>query len=192
MCETSVDFRLGNSHPRIVLLGACPGQVEHDTNPRRPFAGQSGQNLRLLLAVLGQITEAHPSGLQSRHFPSANPDDYTLMNSHPVPKWKAQNGRTVPKMSEVGELPNIRRILNQLQVVNAQVVVGLGRPVSEQRLLRWGKDSGPMRAIRLIKPVMADVDFYITGHPSPQAIGLHGGGDAEAWFREKLISFPPT
>jgi hypothetical protein len=101
MCQNSVDFRRGNTSSQLVLLGACPGQEEWAARPQRPFAGQSGINLRNLLAVLDRLAGREMYGLRRGDFRSQNIDDYTLMNAHPVPKWPARDGRSTPRMVEV-------------------------------------------------------------------------------------------
>jgi uracil-DNA glycosylase len=190
MCNTTVDFRQGDRYRDIVFLGACPGQVENDALPQRPFAGQSGRNLVPLLTVLNAIPENHIDGLRAEDFPSIRPDDYTLMNSHPESKWRGRDRRSTPRMSEVRNPMNIQRLSNQLQAMNARVVIGLGRPLADADLQRAAKDSGPLRAIRLLTPRFERVAFFVVGHPSPVAINIHGNADAELWFRNGLHGFP--
>lgn len=183
-------FRRGQKFPDLVFLGACPGQEEWNAIPRRPFAGQSGKNIRILLRVLQGISNKSKYGFMNSDFISLRLDDYTLMNSHPDAKWEAEHGRTTPKISEVKNAANIVRISDEIAEVNARIVIGLGRPVDDTKLTRIGNDSGPMRAIRLLKPKHPRISFCITGHPSQQAINLHGGGNAEDWFRKNLRGFP--
>lgn len=190
MCFNSIDFRRGDAHPELVLLGACPGQDEWNANPQRPFAGRSGVNLRSLLEVLGNLPDKGDYGLNPEDFLSHNLDDYTLMNSHAEPKWKAEHGRTTPRMSEITAPDNLERLTNQLQLVEARVVVGLGRPIDDVHLLRRARDSGPMRAIRMLAPDHQEVSFLVTGHPSPQAINCHGDGNPNNWFQASISAFP--
>ena len=131
MCVNSIDFRRGNAHPNLVLLGACPGQGEWEADPQRPFAGRSGVNLRSLLEVLLDLPNKEVYGLQPGDFLSTSLDDYTLMNSHAEAKWPAEYRRSTPRMSEVGTRENRLRLTNQLRSVGARVVVGLGRPVND-------------------------------------------------------------
>ncbi|WP_430521715.1 uracil-DNA glycosylase family protein [Alloyangia pacifica] len=191
MCQNSVDFRRGNASPELILLGACPGQEEWVARPKRPFAGQSGVNLLSLLAVLDRLAEREMYGLRHGDFRSQNIDDYTLMNAHHVPKWPAQDGRSTPRMSEVESEVNLIRLTGQLRAVQARVVIGLGRPINDDRLNAKSHDSGPMRAIRNLRPHHRGVIFLVTGHPSPLAINRFGGGDRERWFAGKLSVFPP-
>ncbi|NQY60708.1 MAG: hypothetical protein HRT49_11910 [Cognatishimia sp.] len=191
MCRNSVDFRCGNTSPQLVLLGACPGQEEWAARPQRPFAARSGINLLTLLAVLDRLAGRELYGLRRGDFRSQNIDDYTLMNAHAVPKWPARDGRSTPRMAEVESADNLPRLSRQLRAVQAKVVIGLGRPINYAHLRVRGRDSGPMRAIRLLKPVQPGVVFLVTGHPSPRAINRFGGGDQERGFEEKLSVFPP-
>ncbi|MBY6122828.1 hypothetical protein KUV64_27295 [Mameliella alba] len=190
MCQNSVDFRRGNASPELVLLGACPGQEEWAAQPQRPFAGQSGRNLLSLLAVLDRLAGREMYGLRPGDFHSQNIDDYTLMNAHDVPKWRARDGRSTPRMSEVESQINRTRLSRQLRTVRARVVIGLGRPIDDDLLNIMGRDSSPMRAIRNLRPDFRGVVFLITGHPSPKAINRFGGGDREGWFERKLSVFP--
>lgn len=191
MCQNSVDFRRGNADPHVILLGACPGQEEWAARPQRPFAGQSGINLRSLLEVLDRLGEREMHGLRPSDFRSQDIDDYTLMNAHPVPKWRARDGCSTPRMAEVEAPANISRLSRQLEAVQARVVVGLGRPVNAAHLSFKSRDSGPMRAIRILKPNHPDITFLISGHPSPRAINRYGGGDRLGWFEAKTSAFPP-
>lgn len=191
MCLNSIDFRRGNEHPTLVLLGACPGRDEARANPQRPFAGRSGVNLRSLLEVLRDLPNKAVYGLQANDFRSTNLDDYTLMNSHDEAKWPAQNRRSTPRMREVEAQGNCIRLANQLRSVRARFVIGLGRPVNDVHLDRRGKDSGPLRAIRMLAPDHLDISFCVTGHPSPQAINRYGDGNARHWFEQTLWRFPP-
>lgn len=191
MCLNSIDFRRGDMHADLVLLGACPGQDEWQANPQRPFAGRSGENLSVLLEVLRDLQNKEVYGMQPEDFISTNIDDYTLMNSHSEAKWKGEHGRSTPRMLEIAEQGNYGRLTDQLQAVAARVVVGLGRPINDAHLVRKGKDSGPLRAIRLLMPDHPQMVFCITGHPSQQAINRYGSGDPRRWFRDTLQRFPP-
>lgn len=190
MCLNSLDFRRGDASPHLVFLGACPGQEEFVADPQRPFAGQSGQNLRSLLEVLRNRATAGEYGLLRDDFQSNNPDDYTLMNSYAAAKWLAQDGRSTPQMSEVETRENLQRLRNQFQLVNARVVIGLGRPVDNARLRQRGKDSAAMRAIRCLASDNPQITFLVSGHPSPRAINRFGGGNALDWFDQTLSTFP--
>ena len=191
MCQNSVDFRRGDASPQLVLLGACPGREEWIARPQRPFAGQSGANLRSLLVVLNGLAGREMYGLASDDFRTQNIDDYTLMNAHPAPKWRARDERTTPRMTEVESPDNLVRLSRQLQAVQARIVIGLGRPMSDADLHITGRDSGPMRAIRKLKHDHVGVRFLITGHPSPLAINRYGRGDRLGWFEGKISIFPP-
>ena len=186
MCQDSIDFRRGNAYPSLVLLGACPGQDEWNADPQRPFAGRSGVNLRHLLEVLRDLPDKEVYGLQAGDFLSANLDDYTLMNSHAEAKWLGEHGRSIPRMSEIESDDNLLRLTNQLQFVAARFVIGLGRSVNDVHLARQGKDSGPLRAIRLLVPTHPNVSFCISGHPSQQAVNRYGEGNPRLWFENTL------
>ncbi|WP_083191440.1 uracil-DNA glycosylase family protein [Salipiger sp. CCB-MM3] len=190
MCQNSVDFRRGDASPDLVLLGACPGQEESAARPQRPFAGQSGINLSSLLAVLNRLAEGEMYGLRPPDFRSLHIDDYTLMNAHHVPKWREQDRRSTPRMSEVESPENLLRLSAQLRTVRARVVIGLGRPVNDAHLNIRRRDSGPMRAIRRLQPDHQGVLFLITGHPSAKAVNRYGGGDRQGWFEGKMSVFP--
>ncbi|MBY6117199.1 hypothetical protein KUW09_23585 [Mameliella alba] len=187
----SIDFRRGEANPELVLLGACPGQDEWAANPQRPFAGRSGINLGSLLDVLQVLANREMYGLRPDDFQSNIVDHYTLMNSHAVPKWVARDGRSTPRMPEVESRENIDRLANQIQAVGARVVIGLGRPINDAHLDRRGKDSAPMRAIRMLAPNHQGITFLITGHPSPRAINRFGRGNRRRWFESTLSKFPP-
>ena len=189
MCLNSIDFRRGGRFPGLVLLGACPGQDEWNATPRRPFAGQSAVNLRILLQALHDLQNKEAYGFQPDDFSSTNPDDYTLMNSHDEAKWWAKDRRTTPRLSEVQTPANLRRLTDQLLSVDARVVVGLGRPIDDAKLVLGRSDTGPLRAIRRLAPGHPHISFCVTGHPSPQAINAHGGGDPRRWFVERLSRF---
>lgn len=186
MCQNSIDFRRGNAHPRLVLLGACPGQDEWNADPQRPFAGRSAVNLRHLLEVLRDLPNKEVYGLQAGDFQSTNLDDYTLMNSHSEAKWSAEHGRSLPRLSEIKTDGNRLRLTNQLRFVGARFVVGLGRPTNDAHLVRRAKDSGPLRAIRLLLPTHPGVSFCISGHPSQQAVNRYGEGNPRQWFEGTL------
>ena len=191
MCENSIDFRRGGAFPRLVLLGACPGQDEWNAAPQRPFAGQSGANLRSLLEVLRDLPNKGDFGLRAGDFNSLNLDDYTLMNSHAEAKWLAEHHRSTPRMLEVENQENSQRLTNQLMSVNARVVIGLGRPIADASLHQLARDSGPMRAIRILAHDHQHISFCIVGHPSPRAINRYGDGDPRGWFEGSLRRFPP-
>jgi uracil-DNA glycosylase len=142
------------------------------------------------LEVLRVRATAGEYGLQRDDFQPNNPDDYTLMNSHPAAKWLAQDERSTPRMSEVETQENLQRLRNQFQLVNARVVVGLGRPVDDARLSQKGKDSAAMRAIRCLAPAYPQITFLVSGHPSPRAINRFGGGNAFDWFERTLSTLP--
>lgn len=191
MCPNVIDFRRGNQYPDLVLLGACPGQKEWNAQPRRPFAGRSGANLHILLRYLGNMPEKHLLGLNNDDFSSICIDDYTLMNSHPEPKWRSKDGRSTPWLREVDDPENIQRLITQLKEVEARVVVGLGRPLHVNDMRRLSRNSGPMRAIRKLSPQLPGIFFFVTGHPSPRAINRYGNGNARDWFVGGFCRFPP-
>lgn len=81
------------------------------------------------------------------------------------------------------------RLTNQLQSVEARFVIGLGRSVNDAHLARRTKDSGPLRAIRMLRPTHPGVSFCICGHPSQQAINRYGDGNPRQWFEGTLQRF---
>lgn len=179
MQDSIIDFRPGDRYPRLVLLGACPGKKEFEA--KRPFAGASGTNLAHLFEVLRNLSSTSPEkfGLIENDFSSNRIDDYTLMNSHPEPKWKINGkGRTTPTLFEVEKLDNLNRIRTQLKNIEATIVIALGSSS--------GSDTGPARALRRLAPEFKHVTLLITGHPSPRAIRKHGGGDPKHWFRKRM------
>ncbi|MEY8142408.1 uracil-DNA glycosylase family protein [Falsihalocynthiibacter sp. CO-5D18] len=167
MCQNEVDFRLGDEHSRVVLLGACPGQEEFKQN--RPFAGATGANLDRMLEELYV--------LQGQHFPSSTRDDYTLMNAYGKPLWKGKDNdnRTIPTLTMVSDDSNIDRLARQLRYCEARTVLGLGT--------NKNNDSAARRAIRRLQPSFPSITWFICGHPSPRAINRYAGGDAVEWLR---------
>lgn len=167
MQNSIVDFRLGDRYPRLVLLGACPGKKEFEA--KRPFAGASGTNLAYLFEVLRKFASTSPEefGLSENDLSSNCLDDYTLMNSHPEPKWKIKGkGRTTPTLFEVEMPGNLNRIRTQPKNAEATIVIALGSSS--------GSDTGPARVLRRLAQEFKHVTFLITGHPSPRAIHKHG------------------
>lgn len=147
MIQNSMHFRRGQKFPNIVFLGACPGQYEWKANPQRPFARQSGSNLKTLLSLLCQMQNRLYYGFLPSDFSSLDPDDYTLMNSHSAALWKAKHQRTMPKRAEVEDTNNIQRLADELDSVQARVIIGFGRPVEDIKFKAKDRQSGPMLAI---------------------------------------------
>lgn len=109
MCVTTIDFRRGDKFPSLVLLGACPGRLESEADPKRPFAGQAGCNLKALLKCLRDLPDKGNWGLADDDFATDVLDDYTLMNSHPAAKWNK------PGQKNSGQhLPWVRSTLEKI------------------------------------------------------------------------------
>lgn len=164
MCHVSPDFRSGDLHPRTVLMGACPGQVEQNNN--RPFAGAAGRNLT---SMLSRLTILYP-----QVFPSRRLDDYTLANAHDRPLWQNAHRKTEPSIRDVGVQANIDRLLNQIDQENATTLIGFGR--------RSRGNSPATKAITLLKANRPNLVFYICGHPSPRAVNRYARGDLDGWI----------
>lgn len=177
--------------PRSGVARRMPGPRRMGGESTAPIRWAVGVNLRILLEILRDLQNREAYGLRPEDFSSTNIDDYTLMNSHPDAKWLSEHGRSTPRMSEIADQGNYRRLTSQLRSVAARLVVGLGRPINEADLARRGKDSGPLRAIRLLAPDHPHISFCVTGHPSPRAINRYGDGDPRRWFQRTLLRFPP-
>ncbi len=148
MCQPTAEFRLGRDRRNILLVGACPGRIE--ANKGRPFAGESGQNLRVMIESL----HAHCPEL----FLSANPDDCSMLNAHSLPRYAGNvgyDGRSQPYRSEVLESANVKRLAARLACAAPQLVLYLGKRAE------------------FVHPVVQEVTpnarVFRTGHPSTQA-----------------------
>lgn len=120
MCISTAEFRIGDVHPRVLLVGACPGEDEERNG--RPFSGQAGQNLRIMLERLHVL---HPEV-----FPSDRLDDYSLINAHSLPRYRGRDGydgRRQPYKREVLAEENWKRFAAQIEKLEPTIIVYLGR-----------------------------------------------------------------
>ena len=137
MCNAA--FKEGERHRAIVFLASCPGEHEHID--RRPLSerGKAGKSARELADVLHQ--------LRKDEWPSATLDDYTLINSHPEPRFHGFKGlnRDVdemePSIEQVLAPENIARLHEELARVECSRLVCLGNPAHwcaiALRLISW-------------------------------------------------------
>ncbi|MEN8658523.1 MAG: uracil-DNA glycosylase family protein, partial [Marivita sp.] len=148
MCRNAADFRFVDVHPRVLLVGACPGREEERDG--RPFAGQSGQNLEIMLRCLQVL---HPLV-----FPSLQLDAYSLVNAHSLPRYperEGYDGSTQPRKQDVLAPENRARLIARLQRVQPEIIVYLGKAAQF--------------AHEVFEAHMPDIRAYRTGHPSTQA-----------------------
>ena len=172
MCRVAADFRAGDRWPDILLVGACPGRDEEIQ--RRPFAGQAGWNLCGMMASLHD----HRPDL----FLSGVPDDYSMLNAHPLPRYRQRadfNGRTQPTENEVLSQENRLRLIVRLQQVDPRIILYLGI------------------AAEFIHPIVREncpaARAFRTGHPSTSAwntcrnyLGRPKAEKIQRWARDKL------
>ncbi|MEO9465798.1 MULTISPECIES: uracil-DNA glycosylase family protein [Roseobacteraceae] len=148
MCIPAADVRISEINPRILLVGACPGRDEEIQG--RPFAGQAGQNLNVMLQRLHTL---HPD-----IFPSGRADDYSMLNAHSLPRYRARDGfdgRTQPLKREVLAQDNRDRLIAHLQRIRPEIVVYLGKAANF--------------AHGVVRVQGQDILTYRAGHPSTQA-----------------------
>lgn len=148
MCIPAADIRISEINPRILLVGACPGRDEEIQG--RPFAGQAGQNLNVMLQRLHAL---HPD-----IFPSGHADDYSMLNAHSLPRYRARDGfdgRTQPLKREVLAQNNRDRLTAHLQRIRPKIVVYLGKAAKF--------------AHEVVRAQGQDIQAYRAGHPSTQA-----------------------
>ncbi len=148
MCRNAADFRFVDVHPRVLLVGACPGREEERDG--RPFAGQSGQNLEIMLRRLQVL---HP-----QVFPSPRLDAYSLVNAHSLPRYperEGYDGSTQPRKQDVLAPENRARLIVRLQRVQPEIIVYLGKAAQF--------------AHEVFEAHMPDIRAFRTGHPSAQA-----------------------
>lgn len=148
MCLAGSDYRLGDQHPEIALMGACPGAQEEEQG--RPFIGDAGTHLAAMIRIINAISPAK--------FPSEDRDDYTLLNAHPVPRYEGRagyDGNTEPTRPEVMCDVNIVRLNQQLRQsrINRILLAGT-RPqwLAERLVLDFPR-----------------IEVFVCGHPSSSA-----------------------
>ena len=148
MCLAGPDYRRGDQHPEIAIVGSCPGAQEEERG--RPFIGDAGTNLAEMIRVINSISSAK--------FPSANRDDYTLLNAHPLPRYDGRvgyDGSTEPDQPEVMSDENLARLSTQT------------RRTGITRLLLAGRT--PQWLTQKMIDELQDVDIFWCGHPSISA-----------------------
>ena len=148
MCIPAADIRVGDENPGVLLVGACPGRDEEEQN--RPFAGQAGRNLDIMLQRLHTL---HPD-----IFASERADDYSMINAHSLPRYRNRvgyDGRTQPRKREVLAQVNRDRLTAHLEEIEPETVVYLGK-VAEF-------------AHEVIQAYSQHITAYRTGHPSTLA-----------------------
>ncbi|WP_417268444.1 uracil-DNA glycosylase family protein [Celeribacter baekdonensis] len=169
---TAADIRIGDTNPRILLVGACPGRDEE--NQRRPFAGQAGRNLNFMLQ---QLHVLHPD-----IFPSVRADDYSMLNVHALPRYRTRDGfdgRTQPLKREVLDQENRTRLAAHLRRLRPDIVVYLGKAAEF--------------AHEVVRVHRQDTQAYRAGHPSTQAwntrreyAGMPQQEKLAAWAEDKF------
>lgn len=145
MCQAGPDYRRGDQHPQIAIIGACPGRREELEG--RPFIGPTGANLALMMPII--------NGISPVKFHSANRDDYTLLNSHPLPRYAGRagyDGNTEPGQADVMSEENIDRLAKQL------------RDTAVTRVLLAGQR--PQWLTQPINAHFAGMEIFWCGHPS--------------------------
>lgn len=159
MCQAGPDYRRGNQHPGIAIVGACPGAREETEN--RPFIGPAGANLAMMVSIINGISPAK--------FPSVNRDDYTLLNAHPLPRYADRagyDGNTEPSQAEVMNEKNIARLAKQLghTAVSRVLLAGLT----------------PQWLTQTIVADFAGTEIFWCGHPSFTAWNTRYVGQRQA------------
>lgn len=149
MCQAGPDYRLGDHHPQIAIIGSCPGMREEEQD--RPFVGPAGANLAVMVSIINGISPAK--------FPSVNRDDYTLLNAHSQPRYNVRGQRprvrTEPTRNEVLEEANIARL--RLHIENTDI----------NRVLLAGKT--PRFLFQTIVAVFPEIEVFSCGHPASGA-----------------------
>ena len=166
------DFKVGDGNPRVLLVGACPGADEEKNG--RPFAGQAGKNLVVMLQRLHV--------LRPDVFPSDSLDDYSLINAHSLPRYRGRegyDGRTQPTKDEVLADENRIRFANQVEHINPLTIVYLGEAAEF--------------AHEIVKATVEGFQAYRTGHPSapawntqPGYVGMQAADKLRHWAEDRL------
>lgn len=172
MCQVAADFRTGDRWPNIFLVGACPGRDEEIDG--RPFAGQAGRNLSGMMASL----HVHRPDL----FPSGVPDDYAMLNAHPLPRYRQRagyDGRTQPTENEVLSQQNQLRLTARLHHVEPRIILYLG--ITAEFMHPIVRANCPAARV------------FRTGHPSTSAwntcrnyLGRPRAEKIERWARDRF------
>jgi uracil-DNA glycosylase len=172
MCIPTADFRIGDANPGVLLVGACPGQDEEENG--RPFVGQAGQNLAVMLQRL--------HFLRPDIFPSERLDDYSLINAHSLPRYRGRDGydgRTQPLKREVLADENRARFAAQVEQLQPTTIVYLGKAAEF--------------AHEIVEATAEELQAYRTGHPSTQAwntrpdyVGIQAEEKLLRWADDRL------
>jgi len=172
MCIQAADFRIGDANHRVLLVGACPGREEEENG--RPFAGQAGQNLSVMLQRLHVLLP--------NIFASERLDDYSLINAHSLPRYRGRDGydgRTQPLKREVLAAENQVRFRAQVEHLQPIAIVYLGKAAEFSH--------------EIVQATGIEVQVYRTGHPSttawntrPEYVGMARGEKIRQWAESKL------
>lgn len=176
MCIQAADFRIGDANRRVLLVGACPGHDEEVAG--RPFAGQSGQNLTVMLQRLHV--------LRPDIFPTDRLNDYSLINAHFLPRYRGRdgyNGRTQPLKREVLAVLNRNRFSAQVERLQPTVIVYLGKAAQF--------------AHEISQYAVDEFQAYRTGHPStpawntrPEYAGMDRNAKLCLWAEDRFERIP--
>jgi uracil-DNA glycosylase len=172
MCVSTADFRIGDVHPRVLLVGACPGRDEEELG--RPFVGNAGGNLTVMLQRLHHCFPYI--------FPSELLDDYSLINAHSLPRYRGRDGfdgRTQPRKREVLANENRARFSAQVAQLVPTTVLYLGTAAEFSH--------------EIIAATLEGFRAYRTGHPSTQAwntrrsyVGLAAWEKLHRWAEDEF------
>ena len=176
MCIQAADFRNGDANHRVLFVGACPGREEEEEG--RPFVGQAGQNLTVMLQRLHAL---HP-GI----FPTERLDDYSLINAHSLPRYRGRDGydgRTQPLKREVLAEDNCARFSAQVEHLQPTVIVYLGKAAEF--------------AHEISQNAANEFQAYRTGHPSapawntrPEYVGMGRNAKLHQWAEDRFEQIP--
>ncbi|PWR01391.1 hypothetical protein DKT77_16920 [Meridianimarinicoccus roseus] len=176
MCIQAADFRNGDANHRVLFVGACPGREEEEEG--RPFVGQAGQNLTVMLQRLHAL---HP-GI----FPTERLDDYSLINAHSLPRYRGRDGydgRTQPLKREVLAEDNWARFSAQVEHLQPTVIVYLGKAAEF--------------AHEISQNAANEFQAYRTGHPSapawntrPEYVGMGRNAKLHQWAEHRFEQIP--
>ena len=172
MCIPAADFRIGDTNPKVLLVGACPGRDEEVCG--RPFAGQAGRNLAIMLQRL--------HALRPDIFPSVRLDDYSLINAHSLPRYlghEGYDGRPQPLKQDVLTEENRARFSAQVRHLEPETVVYLGRAAEF--------------AHEIVEAIVEQIQVYRVGHPStpawntrPNYVGMRAEEKIQRWAEDTL------
>jgi uracil-DNA glycosylase len=159
-------------YPRVLLVGACPGADEEKHG--RPFVGNSGQNLAVMLQRLHV--------LRPDIFPSERLDDYSLINAHSLPRYRGRegyDGRTEPLREEILANENRTRFATQIEHLEPTTIVYLGVTAEF--------------AHEITETTVAEFQAYRTSHSSTPAwntkadyIGIQADEKLRQWAEDRL------